>query len=189
MTKQQARAQARALRAALDQKALGRAMADALFGLPAWQQAHTVLAFAALPDEPDTEPILRRALAEGKRLLLPRVTGNGTMDWVEIPCLELLQRGAFGIPEPPANLPPVCPPADNGLALIPCLAVSPQGVRLGRGGGYYDRFLSHYRGAAVLVCRERLLRQEIPFDLHDYPVPWVITEAGLFEDGTPARPE
>ena len=37
--------------------------------------------------------------------------------------------------------------------------------------------------------RERLLRQEIPFGVHDYPVPWVVTEAGLFEDGTPARPE
>ena len=50
-------------------------------------------------------------------------------------------------------------------------------------------FLSGEDGAAVLLCRERLLRQEIPFDLHDYPIPWVITEAGLFEDGTPARPE
>ncbi len=73
--------------------------------------------------------------------------------------------------------------------MIPCVTCSREGRRLGRGGGYYDRFLAHYRGAAVLVCRERLLRQEIPFDLHDYPVPWVITEAGLFEDGTPARPE
>ena len=46
-----------------------------------------------------------------------------------------------------------------------------------------------YRGAAVLLCRERLLRQEIPFGVHDYPIPWVLTEAGLFEDGTPSRLE
>lgn len=180
MTKQQARAQARALRAALDQKALGRAMADALFGLPAWQQAHTVLAFAALPDEPDTEPILRRALAGGKRLLLPRVTGNGTMDWVEIPCLELLQRGAFGIPEPPANLPPVCPPADNGLALIPCLAAGRNGVRLGRGGGYYDRFLAHYKGSRLLLCPSALLLPELPCDPWDvaFAPSEILTEKG-----------
>ena len=79
--------------------------------------------------------------------------------------------------------------ANANLAVIPCVTCSREGRRLGRGGGYYDRFLAHYRGAAVLVCRERLLRQEIPFGVHDYPVPWVVTEAGLFEDGTPARPE
>ena len=180
MTKQQARTRAKALRAALDQKALGRAMADALFGLPAWQQAHTVLAFASLPDEPDTEPILRRALAEGKRLLLPRVTGNGTMDWVEIPCLELLQRGAFGIPEPPANLPPVCPPADNGLALIPCLAVSRAGVRLGRGGGYYDRFLAHYKGRRLLLCPAALVWPTVPGEAWDarFAPEEILTEKG-----------
>ena len=77
MTKAEARRQARALRAELDMRQAGRAMAAALFCLPDWQQARTVLAFAALPDEPDTAPLLRRALAEGKRLLLPRVTGPG----------------------------------------------------------------------------------------------------------------
>ena len=75
------------------------------------------------------------------------------------------------------------------LEQIPCVTCSREGRRLGRGGGYYDRFLAHYRGAAVLLCRERLLRQEIPFGVHDYPIPWVLTEAGLFEDGTPSRLE
>lgn len=180
MTKQQARTRAKALRAALDQKALGRAMADALFGLPVWQQAHTVLAFASLPDEPDTAPMLHQALAEGKRLLLPRVTGDGTMDWVEIPCLELLQRGAFGIPEPPADLPPVCPPADHTLALIPCLAVSPHGVRLGRGGGYYDRFLAHAKGERLLLCPSALILPEVPADSWDIPFApeEILTEKG-----------
>ena len=41
----------------------------------------------------------------------------------------------------------------------------------------------------LALCRERLLRQEIPFGVHDYPIPWVLTEAGLFEDGTPSRLE
>ena len=110
------------------------------------------------------------------------------MELRQVTDLKELSPGAYGILEPPAGSPSLSPDQAD-LAVIPCLTCSREGRRLGRGGGYYDRFLSRYRGAAVLVCREKLLRQEIPFGLHDYPVPWVVTEAGLFEDGTPARPE
>lgn len=182
MTKQEARRRAKTLRTALDQRMLGHGMAQALFSLPCWQQANTVLAFAALPDEPDTAPILRQALADGKRLLLPRVTGNSTMDWVEIPDLALLQRGAYGISEPPADLPSVVPPAGaSTLALLPCLAVGTDGVRLGRGGGYYDRFLAHYKGKRLLLCPAALILPEIPADVWDirFAPEEILTEKGI----------
>ena len=92
MTKREARAWAKARRTELDMAAVGRGMAQALFGLPQWQSAGAVLAFAAMPDEPDTAEILRRALADGKRLLLPRVRSKTEMDWVEIPALRLLRQ-------------------------------------------------------------------------------------------------
>ena len=188
MTKQEARRFAAQQRAALDLSAVGAGMAKVLFALPAWQNADTVLCFAALPDEPDTAAILRRALAAGKRLLLPRVLSQTEMDWVEITALTQLVPGHFGIAEPPAELPPTDPAALPGrlLALVPCMAAGQDGTRLGRGGGYYDRFLSQYRGGTVLLCRELLIRQEIPVEPHDYPVPWVLTERGLYEDGIPA---
>ena len=97
MTKREARAWAKARRTELDMAAVGRGMAQALFSLPQWQSAGAVLAFAAMPDEPDTAEILRRALADGKRLLLPRVRSKTEMDWVEIPALCLLRPGAYGI--------------------------------------------------------------------------------------------
>lgn len=180
MTKREARARARALRRTLDMGNIGREMARALFALPCWQQAGTVLAFAALPDEPDTAPMLQRALADGKQLLLPRVTGDGTMEWVDIPDLALLQRGAYGILEPPADLPAVCPPED-ALFLVPCLAVSRDGVRLGRGGGYYDRFLAHAKGKRLLVCPSALVWPELPVDTWDirFPSHEILTEKGL----------
>ena len=116
VTKREARAWAKARRTELDMAAVGRGMAQALFSLPQWQSAGAVLAFAAMPDEPDTAEILRRALADGKRLLLPRVRSKTEMDWVEIPALRLLRPGAFGIQEPPTDL-PAADPAGYAAAL------------------------------------------------------------------------
>lgn len=180
MTKQEARARAKALRAGLDMAAVGRQMAAALFALPQWQQAACVLAFAALPDEPDTSPILAGTLAQGKRLLLPRVTGKTAMEWVEIPSLDLLQRGAYGIPEPPPGLAPVAPPPTGTLVLAPCLAAGPDGVRLGRGGGYYDRFLAHYKGDRLLLCPHALVLPRLPCDPWDirFAPDEILTEKG-----------
>lgn len=180
MTKSEARTRAKALRTALDRRMAGAAMDRQLSALPCWHRAEAVLAFAALPDEPDTGPLLARALAEGKRLFLPRVTGKTTMEWVEIPALALLTPGAFGIPEPPAHLPAAELPQNATLALIPCLAASPDGVRLGRGGGYYDRFLAHYKGGRMLLCPASLLLPELPADSWDirFSPDEILTEKG-----------
>ena len=161
MTKREARAWAKARRTELDMAAVGRGMAQALFSLPQWQRAGAVLAFAAMPDEPDTAEILRRALADGKRLLRP---------------------GAFGSQEPPADLPAADPAGyAAALALVPCLAASRDGVRLGRGGGYYDRFLAHYKGAGLLLCPEALLLDELPCDDWDarFAPENILTEKGI----------
>ena len=183
MTKQEARALAKARRRTLDMQAVGSGMAQALFALPCWQQAGTVLAFAALPDEPDTGLILRRALADGKRLLLPRVLSRTEMDWVEITALSQLQPGAYGILEAPASLPAfdTAHLGDGALALIPCLAASPDGVRLGRGGGYYDRFLAHYKGKRLLVCPTAALLGDLPCEGWDvrFSPHEILTEKGI----------
>ena len=182
MTKREARALAKARRAELDMQAVGCGMARALFALPCWAAADTELAFAAMPDEPDTAAMLRRALADGKRLLLPRVRSRTEMDWVEITALSQLRPGAYGILEAPANLPAFDTAALDGgaLALIPCLAASPDGVRLGRGGGYYDRFLAHYKGRRLLVCPTAALLDDLPCESWDvrFARQEILTEKG-----------
>ena len=182
MTKREARALAKTRRAELDMQAVGCGMARALFALPCWAAADTVLAFAAMPDEPDTAAILRQALADGKRLLLPRVRSRTEMDWVEIPALRLLRPGAFGIQEPPAALPAADPAGyAAALALVPCLAASRDGVRLGRGGGYYDRFLAHYKGRRLLVCPTAALLGDLPCEGWDvrFSPHEILTEKGI----------
>ena len=71
------------------------------------------------------------------------------------------------------------------FAVIPCVSCDREGHRLGQGGGFYDRFLAAYRGPAYLICRERLLRSEIPMEPHDAIIHWVVTEKTLYEDGIP----
>lgn len=183
MTKQQARAEAKRRRSGLEPAALGAAYAAVLITLPAWQSADTLLAFAALPDEPDTTPLLQLALAQGKRLLLPRVVGKTAMEWVPVADLAALRPATMGILEPTG---PALPTADfpTGaacLALVPCLAADRTGVRLGRGGGYYDRFLAHYKGNKFLICPHALLFDALPSERHDirFSPAEILTEKGI----------
>ena len=163
-----------------------RAIAARLIGMPAYRQAGTIFCFVGTGHEIDTRPILADILASGKILCVPLCTAPGFMELRKITALAQLSPGMYGIPAPPAAS-PVLPVDSVDLAILPCLTCSHQGHRLGRGGGYYDRFLAHYRGGSVLLCRERLIRAEIPLEPHDFPVPWVLTERGLYEDGVPAR--
>ena len=187
--KQQLRRTVRALERALSpgyRERSARSIAAHLLAMPEYRAARAVFCFVGTAREIDTRPILEDALAAGKTLCVPLCTGPGVMELRRIRALMDLRPGAYGIPEPPADSPAV-PVDDVDFAVLPCLTCNRLGHRLGKGGGYYDRFLSAYRGGSVLLCRERLLREEIPLEPHDYPVPWVLTERGLYEDGTPAR--
>lgn len=162
------------------------AIAAHLLAMPAYQEAGTVFCFVGTGWEIDTRPILTQALSDSKRLCVPLCTGPGIMELRQITSLEQLTPGAYHLPEPPADAPLVTVD-EVDLAVLPCMGCNHLGHRLGRGGGFYDRFLAAYRSAAVLLCRERLIREEIPLEPHDLPIPWVLTERGLYEDGTPAR--
>ncbi|WP_298035167.1 5-formyltetrahydrofolate cyclo-ligase [uncultured Dysosmobacter sp.] len=187
--KQRLRRTVRALERALPaayRTASGSAIVRRLTAMPEYQTAGTVFCFVGTQREIDTRPILENALAAGKRLCVPRCSGPGVMEARQITSLDQLSPGAYGILEPPPDSPAI--PTDAiDFAILPCLTCDRFGRRLGQGGGYYDRFLTHYRGGTVLLCRERLIREEIPVEPHDYPVPWVLTETALYEDGTPAR--
>ena len=153
--------------------------------MPEYQEAQTVFCFVGTDREIDTQPILEDALAAGKTLCVPLCTEPGRMESRQITDLNQLVPGRCGLLEPTADT-PVIPVDAIDFAVLPCVTCNYLGQRLGHGGGYYDRFLSQYRGGTVLLCRELLIRQEIPVEPHDYPVPWVLTERGLYEDGIPA---
>ena len=169
--KREARLAARARLRSLSPEVLsaaGQEIAAALFARSDWQAAGTVFCFVSMPSEPDTLPILRAALKEGKRLCVPRMLGGGQMELVCISSLDDLHPNPIGIREPAGGQ--VLAPETLGprsLAVVPCLAVSRDGVRLGRGGGYYDRFLAGFGGQAVLVCPRALVFDALPADPWD----------------------
>ncbi|MCI2058764.1 MAG: 5-formyltetrahydrofolate cyclo-ligase [Oscillibacter sp.] len=189
--KKQLRSEVRAAMRQMDEGYAARAdkaIAATILKLPEYQSAGTVFCFATFGREINTHPILEDALRAGKRLCVPLCTGMGLMELHIITSLSQLTPGSYNIPEPPAESPTVTPD-EVDFAVIPCLSCDHAGRRLGRGGGFYDRFLADYRSGAVMVCRERLIREELPVEPHDRPVHWVVTENGLYEDGTPARIE
>jgi len=178
--KQQLRAIVRRLEAALapEYKAKSaRSIAHRLLAMPEYQEAQTVFCFVGTDREIDTRPILENALAAGKTLCVPLCTEPGRMESRQITDLNQLVPGHYGLLEPTADT-PVIPVDAIDFAVLPCVTCNYLGQRLGHGGGYYDRFLSQYRGGTVLLCRELLIRQEIPVEPHDYPVPRALTERG-----------
>ena len=158
----------------------GRAIVSALLSMDAYRQAECVCCFVGAGYEIDTRPLLRDALASGKRLCVPRCTGRGVMDMRRVGSPDELAPGAMGILEPSADA-EIVAASDIDFLIIPCLACDRSGNRLGRGGGYYDRFLSGYGGASVTLCREAMLQDSIPMEAFDLRVPLALSESGLYE--------
>ena len=176
------RAECAKLRAAISSEGyarIGRQMAELLLSSAAWKRAKCVFCYVSTPREPATGAILRAAIGEGKALCVPRVLGGGVMEAVELVSLSELAAGAMGIMEPNAGCKTVVPPENIDLCAAPCAAMSEDGARLGKGGGYYDRFFAQgFRGTALALCPEALLlpRGAIPQCEHDMPVGCIITE-------------
>ena len=148
-------------------------------GLPEYEQAGTLFCFVGTSSEIDTAPILEEALRQGKRVSVPKCTARGIMEVREIRSLRDLEAGKYGILEPEAHA-PVIQPEEINLAIVPCMSCSYDGRRLGYGGGYYDRYLVRTRAVKAVICRDRIMRDDIPVEEHDQAVDMVISEAGIW---------
>ena len=149
------------------------AIAGRLFGLQEYTDAGDVFAYVSVGREVSTKRILSRSVELGKRVYLPRTRPGGEMDFAS--AAVGLAAGRYGIPEPPASL-PAAEPA-GGLIVVPAVCFDRSGMRLGQGGGYYDRFLARFPGLVRAgLCRERLLEEKVPREWNDLAVDYVVTE-------------
>jgi 5-formyltetrahydrofolate cyclo-ligase len=184
MTRKQAlREQVQRRLAGLDPRARAAA-SDAVqrrvLSLSAFAAATGVACYLALPGEVDTRGVIRACRARGKRVCVPvydRARRGYFMAWYEEDAA--LVRGPHGVAQP-AGAPPAAAAAQAvQLVLVPGLAFSPAGARLGRGGGHYDRLLAAWASAGA--CRaglgfEAQILDEIPTEQHDVGMDLVITE-------------
>ena len=155
-----------------------------LFNTRLYREARVVSCFVGTRREIDTREILAGVLADGKRLCVPLCIQSGVMEMREIVDFGALSPGVMGILEPDLNQTSAIPPDRIDLIILPCLTCDIKtGRRLGYGGGYYDRYLANaadFHGGLILLCRERLLTREIPFEPHDILIPRILTERGFY---------
>ena len=133
-----------------------------------------VYCYVSCKNEADTRWLLQRLWEKGVRTAVPRVKGE-QMEFFEITGFSDLEPGYFGIPEPREGCRKVCCP--ESVILVPGAAFSRDGKRLGRGGGFYDRFLEREpKHKKIAAAYEYQLMETLPSEAHDVPVDMVVTE-------------
>ena len=132
----------------------------------------TIVAYYPLSDEVDIRPLLDEWIAEGKTVFLPKVTGDDTMELRRYTGRDDMHEGAFHILEPEGEQ--FANDVSIDVILVPGVAFDAEGHRLGRGRGYYDRFLSSFPSEFIGVCFDFQKVDEVPIDAFDIPVDEVI---------------
>ncbi|MFQ5415358.1 MAG: 5-formyltetrahydrofolate cyclo-ligase [Phycisphaerae bacterium] len=149
-----------------------------LFEQPEYVKADTIMVFLSLPTEIDTQPIVLRAWQDRKRVLAPKVSwSQRRMMPVEIRSLTGdLAVSSMGVREPTSGIPIPIPLID--LVIVPGLAFDEFGNRLGRGRGFYDRFLAHpeFAGVACALVFETQVLPSIPAGPLDRSVDMIVTD-------------
>lgn len=138
----------------------------------AYKAAKTIYGYLPYNQEVRTVPMLQRALADGKRVAVPKCYGD-EMRFIYLEDLSQVEKGYCGIPEPIADEPVANDP--TALVLMPGLAFTKAGDRMGYGGGFYDKFLaSEPNHPTLALCYAFQMVEEIPTEEYDIPVDTVL---------------
>ncbi|MFI6050870.1 5-formyltetrahydrofolate cyclo-ligase [Streptomyces violascens] len=165
-------------------RAASLALADRALALPELAAAGTVAAYISVGREPGTRALVHALYARGVRVLLPVLLADNDLDWAAYAGPEHLVPAGRGLLEPDGERLGPDAVAGADAVLLPGLAVDGRGMRLGRGGGSYDRVLARIEAAGrapalvvLLYANEVVAR--VPEEPHDHPVQAVVTPGGV----------
>lgn len=181
------RARLLAVRAALspeEVEARSRRIAQRLWELPFAATASAWFVYVGVGREVRTRPLIETLWQRGTLVCVPRMTGPGEMQAVTLRAWDELLPASGGLwtPRPDATIP------DHAIdtAVVPGVAFSPAGDRLGRGGGYYDRWLARHRPRRVIgLAFEDQIVDHLPAEPHDQRMDLVVTEARSLVPSSP----
>lgn len=140
--------------------------------IEAYRTAKAIAAYYSIGSEVKTHGILQEILSEGKTLALPRVEGDELV-FCNVRRFEDLEKGEYGIMEPKQN----CPIEDRfDVILVPAVAMTRTGQRLGYGKGFYDRFLANTDATTIALAYSKSILKNIPSSDEDIKIQWVVTE-------------
>jgi len=139
-----------------------------------WERARLVGLFSPLASEPDVD-LLWAVLGE-RAVCYPRMDGESLV-FLRVPNRSALLESRWNLLEPPHRGDAVVPPESIDLLLVPGMAFTRDGHRMGRGRGYYDRFLAHpaLRAATFGICFAEQVVPRLPMEEHDRPVTRVVS--------------
>lgn len=151
----------------------------AVLSLSLYQRAKVIFVYVSLDWEIDTHALIKEALSSGKTVAVPKCLPGGRMEVYRLDDFHQLKAQTLGILEPGDGMERIAE-GSLELALIPCLSCTRDGIRLGQGGGYYDRFLTDKPWIdKVALCRESLLSKNLPCEEHDIRMDAVLTETAF----------
>lgn len=150
--------------------ALSLAVNKSLLNNAKVKAGHTILLYYSMKGEVDTHDLVDTLRRQGKAVLLPKVLDDGKLALIPYTGREnMLEAGSFHILEPQGE--PFTNYADIDVAVVPGIAFTADGRRMGRGGGYYDRLLPLLHNTwKIGLCFPFQLMDDIPTEEHDIPM-------------------
>lgn len=156
-----------------------------LFSQPEWKNANVIGVTISTRNEINTKPIIEKAWKEGKKVVVPKCnSGNNSLDFRRIDSFDEVAKGYYSLEEPiMAVTTPYCKESIDFL-IVPGVVFDKTGIRIGFGGGYYDRYLSDYKGNTTSLAYELQIIEKIPNEQHDIPVGTIISEISTYNCST-----
>jgi 5-formyltetrahydrofolate cyclo-ligase len=160
---------------------------DVVLAAPEVAAASTVAAYVSVGAEPGTGPLLHALSGRTTRVLLPVLRPDNDLDWAEYTGPESLVSAGRGLLEPAGPRLGVDAVTDAQVVVVPGLAADRRGMRLGRGGGSYDRVLARAAAAfTVVLLHDDEVVDFVPAAAHDQPVAAAATPTGLIRFAPPS---